>query len=39
MQSFFFFFLFRDTCAAHGSSQARVEFELQLLAYTVAVSG
>ena len=31
---FFFFFLFRATPAAYGSSQARVELELQLLVCT-----
>ena len=31
-------FLFRDAPAAHGSSQARREFELQLPAYTTATA-
>ena len=32
----FYFILFRATPVAYGSSQARVQLELQLLAYTPA---
>ena len=35
---FFLFFLFRSASAAHGSSQARVESEPQLSAYTTATA-
>ena len=41
-QSYFFFFfffgLFRATPTAYGSSQARKQSELQLLAYTIAIA-
>ena len=38
MLDFFFFFYFRATPAAYGSSQGSVKSELQLLAYATATA-